>query len=116
MADMTDTFKNCYNYTDEESKAIALARGVSAAVCCGILSVVLVALVILAVLPKSRKRLCGTLMKRLTFGTIAMSVAYQLNLALQLVHYYYRDNGYCKVDKIALLYPCKSSIQGAVTD
>ena len=98
MADLTDTFKNCSNYTDEESKVIALVRGLSAAVCCGILSFVLVALVVLANLPKARKRLCGTAIKRLTFGAIAVSVAYQLNFALYLVHYYYRDNGYCKVN------------------
>jgi len=98
MADLTDTFKNCSNYTDEESKVIALARGLSAAVCCGILFFMLVALVVLTNLPKARKRLCGTLIKRLTFGTIAESAAYQLNFALHLVHYYHQDNRYCKAN------------------
>ena len=97
MADL-NTVKNCSNFTNEETRVIALARGVSAAVCCGILSIVLVILVILAILPKSRKRLCGTVIKRLTLGAIAVSVAYQLNFALHLVHYYYEDNGYCKVN------------------
>ena len=97
MADL-NTVKNCSNFTNEETRVIALARGVSAAVCCGILSIVLVILVILAILPKSRKRLCGTVIKRMTFGAIAVSVAYQLNFALHLVHYYYEDNGYCKVN------------------
>ena len=93
-----NAFKNCSNFTDEETRVIALVRGVSAAVCCGILSFVLVALVVLAKPPKARKRLCGTVIKRLTFGTFAVSVAYQLNFALHLVHYYYRDNRYCKAN------------------
>ena len=93
-----NAFKNCSNFTDEETRVIALVRGVSAAVCCGILSFVLVALVVLAKPPKARKRLCGTVIKRLTFGTFAVSVAYQLNFALHLVHYYYQDNRYCKVN------------------
>ena len=96
MADL-NTFKNCSNFTDEP-RVIALVRGVSAAVCCVVLSIVLVALVILAALPKSRKRLCGTVIKRLTFGIIAVSVAYQLNFALHLVHYYYQVNGYCQAN------------------
>ena len=97
MADL-NTFKNCSNLTDEEVRVIAVVRGVSAAVCCGILCVVLVALVILTILPKSRKRLCGTVIKRLTFGTIAVSVPYQLNYAVHLVHYYFRDDRFCKVN------------------
>ena len=102
MADLI-TFKICSNFTDEEATLIAVARGVSAAVCCGIMSFVLVALVILCVtLPKSRNRLCGTVIKRLAFGIIAVGVAYQLNLALHLVHYYNPRNPdinrYCKVN------------------
>jgi len=93
-----NAFKNCSNFTDEETRSIALVRGVSAAVGCGILSFVLMTLVVGAKPPKSRKRLCGTVIKRLTFGAIAVSVAYQLILALHLVHYYYRDNRYCKVN------------------
>jgi len=97
MADL-NAFKNCSNFTDEETRSIALVRGVFAAAGCGILSFVLMALVVGAKPPKSRKRLFGTVIKRLTFGAIAVSVAYQLNLALHLVHYYYQDNGYCKVN------------------
>jgi len=84
MADL-NTFKNYSNFTDDKPTVVAIVRGVSAAVCCIVLSIVLVALVILAILPKSRKRLCGTLIKRLTFGTIAVSVAYQLNFAPHLL-------------------------------
>ena len=92
------TFKNCYNLTDEQTKVIALVRGVSAAVCCAILSTVLVVLVILATLPNTRNRVCGTLLKRLSFGLIALTVVYQLNLAIQLVYYYHQNEKYCKVD------------------
>ena len=68
MADL-NTFKNCSNFTDDKPTVVTLVRGVSAAVCCVVLSVVLVALVALKLLPKSIKRLGGTLIKRLTFGT-----------------------------------------------
>ena len=70
-------FRNCFkaNLTVEQ---IALARGVSAAVCCAILSTVLVVFVILAILPKTRNRVCGTLLKCLSFGLIAVSVLHQL--------------------------------------
>jgi len=97
MADL-NAFKNCSNFTDEETRSIALVRGVSAAVGCGILSFLLMALVVGANAPKSRKRLYGTLIKRLTFGTIAVSAAHQLIFALHLVHYYYQDYRYCKVN------------------
>ena len=45
------TFKNCSNLTDEQTKVIALVRGVSGAVCCAIWSTVLVIFVILAITP-----------------------------------------------------------------
>ena len=60
------TFKNCSNFTDEQIEVIALVRGVSAAVCCAISSTVLVVFVILVILPKTRNRVCGTVVKRLS--------------------------------------------------
>ena len=94
-----DTFKYCYNFSDVQTKVIALVRGVSAAICFAILSTVLVVLVILAILPKTRNRLFGTVVKRLSFGLIAVSVLYLLDLSLQLVlHYYYDDKDFCKVN------------------
>ena len=91
-----DNFKNCSNLTDEQIEVMALVRGVSAAVCGAILSTVLVVFVILATLPKTRNRVCGTLLKRLSFGLIAICVIQQLNLTLQLVNYYQYDEKYCK--------------------
>ena len=93
-----DNFKNCSNLTDEQTEVIALVRGVSGAVCCAILSTVLVVFVILAILPKTRKRVCGTVVKRLSFVVIGLSVLYQLNLAIQLVYYYHQNEKYCKVN------------------
>ena len=49
-----DNFRNCSNFAIEQIDVIAHVRGVSAAVCCAILSTVLVVLVILAILPKTR--------------------------------------------------------------
>ena len=91
-------FRNCSNLTIEQTDVIALVRGVSGAVCCAILSTVLVVLVILAILPKTRNRLFGTVVKRLSFGLIAVSVVNQLIYAMQLVYYYHRDEEYCKVN------------------
>ena len=79
-------FKNCSNFTDEQLTAVALARGVTAAAGCGILFVVLLALVILAIV--NCQRVCGTVVKRLALGLTASSVLYQLTLALHLQHYY----------------------------
>ena len=93
-----DTFRNCSNFTVEQPRVIAHVRGVSAAVCCAILSTVLVVLVILAILPKTRNRLFGTVVKRFSFGLIAASVLYQLDLSLQLVHHYYNDERFCTVN------------------
>ena len=76
---------------------IALVGGVLAAVSCAILSAVLVVFVILAILPKTRNRLFGTVVKRLSFVFIAVCVLYELAFALQLVYYYHHDEEYCKV-------------------
>ena len=51
-----DNFRNCSNLTDEQTEVIALVGGVSGAVCCAILSTVLVVFVTLAILPKTRKQ------------------------------------------------------------
>ena len=93
-----DNFKNCFNLTDEQIEVIALLRGMSAAVCGAILSTVLVVLVILATLPKTRNRVCGTVVKRLSFELIVISVLSQLIHALQLVNYYHYDENYCKAN------------------
>ena len=97
-------FKKCYNLTDEQTEVIARVGGVSAAVCCAILSTVLVVFVILAILPKTRKKLLGTVVKRLSFGLIAVMVLYQLIFAMQLVYYYHHDEGYCKVNGFFIQY------------
>ena len=96
--DTFDTFKKCSNLTDEQTDVLALVRGVFAAVCSAILSTVLVVFVILAVLPKTRNRVCGTVVKRLSFGLIAVSVLYQLNFMMQLAYYYSHDEKYCKAN------------------
>ena len=93
-----DTFRNCSNFTVEQPRVIAHVRGVSAAVCCTILSTVVVVLVIRAILPKTRNRVCGTVVKCLSFGLIAVSVLYLLDLSLQLVHHYYYDEKFCEVN------------------
>ena len=93
-----DNFKNCSNLTNEQIEVIALVRGVSAAVCGAILSTVLVVFVILAILPKTRNRVCGTVVKHLSIELIAISVLYQLNHVLQLVNYYHYDKNYCKAN------------------
>ena len=77
---------------------IALVRGVSGAVCGAILSTVLVVFVILAILPKTKNRVCGTVVKRLSFVLIAVSLLYKLNSTLQLVHFYHQNEEYCKVN------------------
>ena len=99
-----ENFKNCSNLTDEQIEVMAVVRGVSAAVCGAISSTVLAVFVILAILPKTRNRVCGTVVKCLSFGLIAISVIQQLNLTLQLVNYYHYDENYCKANGFFSLY------------
>ena len=82
------------NLTDEQIEVLALVRGVSAAVCGAISSTVLAVFVIIAILPKTRNRVCGTVVKCLSFELIVISVIQQLNHALQLVNYYHYDENY----------------------
>ena len=89
-----DTFRNCSNFTVEQPRVIAHVRGVSAV---ATVLVVLVVLVIRAILPKTRNRVCGTVVKRLSFELIAVSVLYLLDLSLQLVHHCYYDEKFCEV-------------------
>ena len=89
--------KNCLNFTYEQLTTVALARGITAAVCCGILFVVLIALLILAVV--NCQRVCGTVVKRLAIGLTAFNVLYQLTLALHLQHYYNPGfENFCEAD------------------
>ena len=76
-------FEHCYNLTESYRTAIALARGITSAVC-GVTSFML--LVIL--FGGYRHRVCGTVIKRLVVVLIAINVPYQLVLALHLVHYF----------------------------
>ena len=87
-----DIFRNCSNLTVEQIEVIALVGGVSAAVCG------------LATLPKTRTRVCGTVVKRFYLFLIAVTVLYQLNSALQLVYYYHHDEEYCKLNGFFIQY------------
>ena len=94
-----DTFKNCSGFTDEQVTAVALVRGITAGVCGGILLLVLVVLVILAIRPKSRDRMCGSVKKRLTIWLTAVTALAELFLALSLVYYFNPSNvAFCKAD------------------
>ena len=99
-----DNFRNWNNLTVEQTDVVALVRGVSSAVCCAILSTVHLVVVILAILPKTRNGVCGTVVKHLSFGLIAVSVLYQLTYAMQLVYYYYLDEEYCKLNAFFVQY------------
>ena len=54
--------------------------------------------VVFVILPKTRNRVCGTVVKCPSFGLIAVMVLYQLNFAMQLVYFYHRNEEYCKVN------------------
>ena len=97
-----ELFKNCFNLTDTEITAIALARGITAAVC-GVTS--LTVLVILALVNCYHHRVCGTVVKRLVVGFIVSSVLIQLVLALELVHYFQPElKNFCRADSFFCVY------------
>ena len=87
-------FKHCYNLTDSDMTAIALARGITSAVC-GATSFVTLCIL----LDCYCHRVCGTVIKRLIVGLIAVNVPYQLVLALPLIHYFLPEQeNFCKAD------------------
>ena len=89
-------FKYCSNLTEGEVTAIALARGITGAVC-GVIS--FTALVILALVNCYHHRVCETAVKRLVIGNLASSVPFQLVLALHLIHYFQPEQeNFCKAD------------------
>ena len=95
----TDNFKNCSNFTDDQIKNVALARSITASVCGAILLLVLVVLVILAIRPKSRDRVCGSFKKRLAIGLTAVTVLAELFQSLSLVYYFNPHNmAFCVAD------------------
>ena len=95
----TDSFKNCSGFTDDQIMAVALVRGVTAGVCGAILLLVLVVLLILAIRPKSRDRMSGSVDKRLTIWLTAVTVLAELFLALSLVYYFNPSNvAFCQAD------------------
>ena len=86
---------NSSSFIEEEIKVVALVRGVIASICGGTLLLVLVVLVILAIWPKSRDRVSGSVKKRLTIWLTAVTVLAELFLALSLVHYH--DPNMCNI-------------------
>jgi len=81
-----EIFKNCSGFTDEELAALALVRGISSAICCSVLSVVLVTLVILTKF--YTQRICGTVLKRFTIGLLPFTALLEFTFALQLKYFY----------------------------
>ena len=77
-----EIFKNCSNFTE----ALVLVEGISSAVCCSVLSVVLVALVILTKF--YTQRICGTFLKRFTIGLLPFTTLLEFTFALQLKYFY----------------------------
>ena len=89
-------FQNCYNLTDGEVTTIALAGGITAAVC-GVAS--FTALVILALVNCYHHRVCETVVKRLVVGYLASNVPFQFVLALGLIHNFQpQQENFCKAD------------------
>ena len=96
---------NCSNLTDEEIKEVALARGITAGICFGILLLVLVVLVILAIWPNSRDRVCGSVKKRLTIWLTAVTVLAELFQFLSLIYYLKPHNMiFCREDSFLVKY------------
>ena len=95
----TDNFKNCSNFTEEEIKEVALARGVTASICGAILLLVFVVLVILAIWPKSRDRVSGYVKTRLTIWLTGVTVLAELFQSLSLAYYFEPHNmAFCQAD------------------
>ena len=81
-----EILKNCSGFTDEELTALVLVGSITSAVCCSVLSVVLVALVIL--MKFYTQRICGTVLKRFTIGLLPFTALWEITFALQLKYFY----------------------------
>ena len=101
----TENLTNCSNRTEKLIRDVALARGVTAGFCGDILLLVLVVVVILAIRPKSRDRVCGSVKKRLTIWLTAVTVLAEL---FQFISFrYYSDPRYsefCRVEGFLVKY------------
>ena len=104
---------NCSNLTDEEIKEVALARGITAGICFGILLLVLVVLVILAIWPNSRDRVCGSVKKRLTIWLTGVTILAEVFQSLILVYHFNtmdlpipdsRHKAFCQADGLLTQY------------
>ena len=93
-ADESFPLKICANLTDSQLAAIALVRGVLAAVGCVIFCVILTSLVLLS--KCYYQRVCGSVAKRLAIGLTASTVLLQLLFAVQLVQYYQGGVQFCE--------------------
>ena len=96
---------NCSNLTDKEIEEVALARGITAGICFGILLLVLVVLMILAIWPNSRDRVCGSVKKRLTIWLTAVTVLAELFQSLSFMYYFDSyDVAFCPVNGFLIKY------------
>ena len=97
------SFQNCSKFTQKQLMVVALTRGITAAICCAVLLIVLVLLITVAVLVK--RKVCGTVVKRLTIWLTAATVPYQAVLVLHLEsHLLPRDEKSCKAYGFLLQY------------
>ena len=95
----TFPFQNCSGFTDEQFTAIALARGITAAVGSAILFLVFVGQAVMICAKRYYQRVCGTAVKRLIIWLTAINVVYELFLALNLKHYFHPEmGGFCIAD------------------
>ena len=67
---------------------VVFERSITAGICGGILLLVLVVLVILAIWPNSRDRVCGSIKKRLTIWLTGVTILAEVFQSLSLVYYF----------------------------
>ena len=104
----TDVNSTDINSTDINSADMPLTTvallGITAAICCFICLLVLVALLVHAKC-YSRSTVCGTTIKRLTVGLIVPTMLYLFVLALRLVQYFYQEmNDFCEFQGFLVKY------------
>ena len=101
----TNNSTNCSNLTNDQIEELARARGITAGICCGILLLVLVVLMILAIWPNSRDRVCGSVKKRLTIWLTAVTVLAELFQSLSFMYYFDSyDVAFCPVNGFLIKY------------
>ena len=110
------SFANCSGITDQQFAIVAQARRITAIACCVILLFVIILIVIIPICKRKKRveplKLCENVVKRLTIWLTAITLPYELFLAIYSIPHSFSHDA-CKA--IGFLIQCFGSVQLLLT-